>query len=247
MRKLPAKLKHDAIAEAIFEIQFESSQMQEVALGRLADRPDWQNFENIRLPLADFPAVIRLQMPDMKFQPVMELRRRDTMRVVKIGPNVLSYHVLAPYPGWVESLETEFSQLVDHLLIRLEGCKVTRLGLRYINLLTESEHGISSISDLNYTFRVSKKPLDVPQMLSFERTHSDKHAAMVRIASPKFVQGPEVKPFSALVDIDVFTPVPVAMESSSEITSWLIDAHEIEKMEFFGLLTFETIDNLRAD
>lgn len=245
MLELPAKLKKDAIAEALFEIQFDGPYVPEVALGRLLDHPEWQALQSVRLPLADFPAVVRQQTPEMKFQPVMELRAHNLSRVVKVGPNVLSYHALAPYPGWDEALQTEFSMVIDHLIGKLANCSALRLGLRYINLLTLDDHGISKISDLNFTFEVSDKPMDAPQMLSFERLHGPRHVAMVKVASPQFVLGPAQKPFTALIDVDVYTPQNFALATAHEMKSWLGDAHEFEKHEFFGLLRPQTIENLR--
>jgi uncharacterized protein (TIGR04255 family) len=38
--------------------------------------------------------------PDFRYQPLVELRKGDGSRVVKIGSRVMSYHVVAPYPLW---------------------------------------------------------------------------------------------------------------------------------------------------
>ena len=135
--------------------------------------------------------------------------------------------------------------MIDHLLGKLSGARTVRLGLRYVNLLNLTEHGISKLSDLNYTFSVSGNALDAPQMLSFERKHGLHHTAMVRIASPNFVLGPQLKPFSALIDVDVYTADNFEEIKPENIKTWFRSAHEFEKEEFFGLLTEQKIEELK--
>jgi hypothetical protein len=47
------------------------------------------------------------------------------------------------------------------------------------------------------------------------------------------------------VDVDVFTAEGFKSADPTEIKQWVSDAHEVEKAEFFGLLTAKTIEALR--
>jgi hypothetical protein len=49
-KRIPAKLKYDAIVEALLEVRFDMTTIPEVLLGRLADCPSWKGFEQDRMP-----------------------------------------------------------------------------------------------------------------------------------------------------------------------------------------------------
>ena len=50
---LPKKLKKDAILESLFEIQFDTSEIQEVLIGRISSADIWKKFTTNRLPIAN--------------------------------------------------------------------------------------------------------------------------------------------------------------------------------------------------
>ena len=74
---IPRKLRDDCIIEALCELQFNSPEIPEVVLGRLADATYWSGFSRNRLPMADIPAPIRNAGPFLKYQPVLELKHPD--------------------------------------------------------------------------------------------------------------------------------------------------------------------------
>jgi uncharacterized protein (TIGR04255 family) len=98
----PAKLKQDAIVEAILEVRFDLPRpaIPEIFLGRLADRQAWRGFAQRPMPASQVPAQIRRIDPNLRYQPVIELVSQDQGRAVRIGPQVLSYHRLKKYVGW---------------------------------------------------------------------------------------------------------------------------------------------------
>ena len=48
-KRIPAKLKHDAIVEALLEVRFDMTTASEILFGRLADWPSWKDFEPGRM------------------------------------------------------------------------------------------------------------------------------------------------------------------------------------------------------
>ena len=99
----PKKLKKDAIAEALCEVRFEceeSTSLPETVVSKLAEFEPWRQFAKVRLAASDIPASLRSQVPNFKNQPLLVLREENGPRQAKIGANVMSYHRLAPYPGW---------------------------------------------------------------------------------------------------------------------------------------------------
>ena len=80
MPVLPEKLKNDAIAEAVCEVRFEceeSVSLPEIVVGRLAEFETWRDYQKVRLPISDIPVSIRYQDPNLKNQPVLELREEQ--------------------------------------------------------------------------------------------------------------------------------------------------------------------------
>lgn len=246
MAKLPQKLKKDAIAEAICEIRFvsqESNEVPELVIGQLAGYQRWSNFQRKRLPASEVPSSIRRQLPDFQNQPVMEFRSEQSARVVKIGSNVISYHALAPYPGWT-NFQPELEELVNFVFGTFTGFQAARLGFRYVNLLTAGDHHLSDITSLNYSIQVAGTKLQAPLNLNYQVARDSMHNVLVRIASPEFVTGHTKGPFVALIDIDIFTPGEFLTNDRKVATDWIDKAHLLEKEEFFKLFTSEMLEEL---
>jgi uncharacterized protein (TIGR04255 family) len=243
MASLPRKLKKDPIAEAIFDIHFTCRDLPEVVVGLLASH--WKGFTAQRLPVAEIPQAIRKVDPNFQYQPLMELRRSGHPRVVKIGEQVLSYHALAPYPGWSQ-WNPELIEVIDFVFSTFDGVVATRLGLRYVNALTQ-DHFISDISSLNFTVSVGGTALDVPLNLNYLTKDGEHREALIRVASRQFVTNPGSVDLLALIDVDVFTPKDFESSDPSKAKNWLVDAHEFEKREFFRLFDEKLIRKLREE
>ena len=69
----------------------------------------------------------------------------------------------------------------------------------------------------------------------------------VRIATPEFIKGELPANTSVYVDVDVFTHDGYESREGADVASWLEAAHTKEKLQFFRLLTIETIDSLKED
>ena len=239
MPRLPHKLRVDTIAEALCEFRFsstESVQLPELVLGKLASAQPWSEFAKVRLPTSEFPASLRALDLNLKYQPSLELRSTNGLALVKIGEWVLSVHRLAPYPGG-DDFETEIVQAVEVLFASLQGLRIDRIGLRYINVFTHEEHGVTGISDLNQSISVAGEPMVSPVNLNYIKACDIGHTALVRIATPEFVGGPIAKPFTVLVDVDVHTPSNFSCIDAKQAKDWVTAARIAEKEVFFSLFT----------
>ena len=246
MQSLPRKLKKDAIVEALCEVRFDSSESKEVpelVVGRLADCENWKKFGKARLPISDVPAPVRQQNASLRNQPVLELRDSDRARVVKIGSNVVSYHALAPYPGW-DSFRPELDDMLDFVFGAFEDFQALRLGFRYVNLVNEKDHLVPDVMALNYSATVAGTQLEPPLNLNYQIARGEEYRATVRIASPDFVPAKIKEPYSALIDVDVSTPEGSTIASVDAAKAWIIKAHDIEKDEFFKLFHPEHLAQL---
>ena len=220
-----------------------STQVPELAVGSLAGHPSWKHFKKNRLPLSDVPAPVRQQDPSLRNQATLELRDAERSRVIKIGSNVFSYHVLIPYCGG-DQFKVEINEAIDFVLSRLDEFKVTRFGLRYINALNEGDHMIKSVADLNLRIELASQTLSPPLNLNYRHAHEAQHWSLVRIASPEFVSGPQTVAMNALIDVDVFTPPAFETTDTSVAKDWVHKAHEYEKSDFFRLIPDQILNNL---
>jgi uncharacterized protein (TIGR04255 family) len=241
MARIPRKLKIDPIVEALWEVRFASNDIPEVVVGKLASREEWKSFKSQRLPVADIPTALREADPELSMQPTLQLQRGDDRRLVKIGPRVISYHALRPYPGW-QTFEPELVECARFFFGALTGFTATRLGFRYINILTK-DHLIENVGGLNFNISLDGNPLECPLNLNYQRGCGDHFVAIVRVASREFVLNP-APDLVALADVDIFTPDGFKTSECDAAQEWLGRAHELLKEEFFTLLPERIIDQL---
>jgi uncharacterized protein (TIGR04255 family) len=236
-------LKTDSIKEALCELRFTTDTTAEIVIGRLADSQEWDGFLLTRLPTADFPPQLRELDPAIKFQPTFELRSQDSpTRIVRIGPNSMSCHVLAPYPGWLE-FEPFLNSAITALYKKL-SLTVNRIGFRYINALNEVQHLISNARDLNLNIQVDSQ--DVMEMfaLNYRRKLAEEHLCQINVATPEYVLAPEGETFSAMLDIDVFNPDGIIFADPASVMNWISSAHNHLKAQYFSLLPEKIIEQL---
>jgi uncharacterized protein (TIGR04255 family) len=242
-KRIPAKLKHDAIVEALLEVRFDMTTIPEVLLGRLADCPSWKGFEQDRMPASEIPAFVRQADPNLRYQPVFELHNAEKNRAVRIGGQVLSYHRLPPYESWAK-FKPELDAAIDALFAKADELTIRRLGLRYLNAIRPELHRISSISELDLTVAVEHEAVAGNVNVNFTTDLSDDTQCTVRVATTEFVQGTLPPNSRVLIDVDVFTKEAFRTNDAQKVKQWVESAHTIEKEQFFRLLTDATIDDL---
>lgn len=245
MIDLPKKLKHDAIIEAVVEIQFDHQTVPEVVIGRLAASDAWAGYQSVRLPLADFPAGLRDSDPLLRHQAIIQLQRPEPGELVKIGPRSISLHHLAPYDGW-HSFSSRVEALIEVLSKSIAPIHITRTGLRYINALTPA-HGFETIWDLQLTLEVAGEHPS-SEFTSVYRVYGDDGLlAQVTVAAPAFVPNMTVLNAVALIDIDVSCQSPLGAAPPQDVRKWFESAHDFEKSAFFALWPKAKIDAMREE
>jgi uncharacterized protein (TIGR04255 family) len=244
-KSIPVKLKDDAIVEALFEIRFEMTTIPEVFFGRLAEYAPWKGFTQAPMPAYNLPAALRQADPNLRYQPIFALVEGGG-RAVRIGPQVLSYHRLAPYVGWAK-FKPELDEVIAGVFEKADALRVERLGLRYLNALRTDVHGIRSISDLNLKFEIASERIFGNANINFTTGDSSDTACTVRIATTEFIQGalPENTSVYVYVDVDVFTKQGFETKDRTVVKDWIEAAHTREKEQFFRLLTETTIESLK--
>lgn len=246
MGELPKKLTRDAIMEALLEIRFETAQVGEVLVGRLASFPLFEGYSVSRLPIASFPAEIRDADANLRFQPTLQLASPAPGELVKIGPHVVSLHVMAPYPGWAV-LSERLRLVVEALFEAINDIIIARLGLRYINAITV-EHGVDRISDLRFSLELGGQKINSELVFSHRFKSEDDVHGTLSLATPSFVNGPTLpSECAAFVDIDIFTPKALGKTDPNAVLHWVDRAHDAEKVAFFGLFSEAQIEKLKDE
>lgn len=242
---LPKKLKKDGLLDVACEIRFSSSDDPEVIVGKIASLPFLKGHEKQRTGLADIPASLRQQDPNLKHQHLMLFNDKEALTQFKVGTNSIVYSARGQYRGWAVVFD-EMQKYFNSAIESLESPHFTRIGLRYVNALNEEDHKIGKINDLDLSVSIAGKSLDGAFNINYERALSEQHGLTVRISTPEFVLGlPENA--VALVDLDVYTKDPCCCQDFSSIMSWLNAAHDFEKKEFFSLFSNEILTQIRED
>ena len=245
---LPKKLKVDAIVEAVLELRFEPDPhaIVELLIGRLADTERWKSFNQVRLPVADVPSALRQADPNLRYQPLFQLVARDGSVFIAIGSNVLVFSRRGKYPGW-DVFGPELNAATDRLYEILPSAKVSRIGLRYINALLSTAHQINSVADLDLDIKVAKKALTKNVNLNYKDENKNGLEIMTRVASVDIAEGAVPENATVIVDIDVYTRNGYAASDAATVKQCIKDAHDAEKLSFFGLLGTAATERLKQN
>jgi len=244
MGELPNRLTRDAILEALLEVRFETRQVGEVLVGRLASSALFEGYNVSRLPIASIPVEARDADENLRYQPTLQLASPSPGELVKIGPHVVSLHVVAPYPGW-DKLSERLKLMIETLFSAVNDINISRLGLRYINAITP-DHGIDRISDLRFSVELAGEKTSSEMVFSHRFKVDDTIQGTISLATPSFVSGPNMPTeCAAFVDIDIFTPRALGRVEPDAVLGWVERAHDAEKRAFFGLFSEAQIENLK--
>jgi uncharacterized protein (TIGR04255 family) len=184
--------------------------------------------------------------PNLRYAPLFELfESGETPRALRVGQCVLSYHRTRAYPGW-KKFEPELMAAVDELFGAAKVLKVERIGLRYLNALRTGSHGIRSSSDLDIKISIADERLESHFNLNYTVIGAAADCT-VRIATPEFLQGDFPNDTQVVIDVDVFTKDSFVSDDRNVTKEWIRAAHDVEKTEFFRLLTATTISSLRDE
>jgi uncharacterized protein (TIGR04255 family) len=242
MAKSPKKLKKDGIVEALFEVRFATAAIPEMVVGRLVENMSAMAPQMLleRTPIADLPAPMRRADPNLAYQATIQMRSGDGRRIGRVGDNVVSWHMLAPYAGW-DVFRPEIVRLLGHISASISDISVIRAGFRYLNFLNKSDQMIGGIGDLTLDVTINEKVLDYPLNVNYNRDFRD-HRITTKIATPEFIQ-PHQPNVALFIDVDVHTeekPVP----DFPQVLAWVDSAHDLLKDEFFSLIKPEILKNL---
>jgi uncharacterized protein (TIGR04255 family) len=241
----PKKLRDDAIIEALCMLRFSAPELAEVVIGRLSDVVNQQEYTAVRLPLADIPAPVRNADPQLRMQPILELRHKDKKRLVRLSESVISFHVVGEknYCGW-SMFREELQAIFGNVFNKLSRVDVKGIGFRYVNAIVQPRHYISDAHDLKLELKVAGERLTCPVNINYVDSKDGSHVITTRIAHPTFVQGKLPSNTSVIIDVEVNTPNDFKLTTLEAVNTWIDAAHEFEKEAFFKLIPDEVLKQL---
>jgi uncharacterized protein (TIGR04255 family) len=140
-----------------------------------------------RLPVSDIPHALRKADVNLSFQPLLQFRSKDGLRIGKVGDQVLSWHSIERYPGWAV-FAPELKSRIELVLEKVPSAQFTRIGFRYVNALTESDHRVKGVQDLTLGIAVAGQQLESSLNLNYKLSHAQ-HSTVVKLATPELVEG----------------------------------------------------------
>lgn len=162
--------------------------------------------------------------PILPHSETMQFRTADDSAMLQVGRHQLSYHALAPYPGWEAFLARCLSQLAIYRAVAAPS-GFARIGMRYVNLiqvdsptiaLNDYFHFFPSVPEIAEPAPLAN--IDMKVLTSFSDPGMVMRASLVSSASDR-EQGA-----AFVFDLDAFTP-PGAVPDFEDLNAWLATAH----------------------
>ena len=233
MDKLPVSIDPCPIAEAIFEIRFETSYPGDAIFGIIYKQFKEKFPKVTKMPVLQLPAAIREQDPNLRYTPHYKLSRDEF--IIQLGPNVFSLINTGQYCGWQVFFNTinETCDIISELKI-IE--KQKRTALRYINIF----NGINIFDKSTLAVHLTTENLSSLKTnltVDIPYDHGTSTLRMINQAEAriekKIVRG-------SIIDIDT----QVAIEKCVDFADAINKAHSAEKSLFFSLLQEDFLKTL---
>jgi uncharacterized protein (TIGR04255 family) len=244
---LAAILKNPPLIEAVFEAHFGPNAAWDWTMpGRLYDRMSGEfserqqalDFRGVQLPVAA-DRVGQVQR--------VQLKRSDGSAMIQIGEEMLAINHFAPYPSW-EGFRELIMRVVGTSLELGARLDLTRVGLRYINVIRE----LPDEGDLSRVITVLPRltgPLMRPSVGLYVRcdlAHETPAGILVLQTGLRSTPGRE-NGSEVILDLDFVGQESVSITSSEILGGWLDAAHKHIEDAFIAALAPQMYDRLKGD
>jgi uncharacterized protein (TIGR04255 family) len=239
---------HSPIIEAFCEIRFLQDTPWDLTIPGLfyedvkADYPKKESLQQTRVEWQAGPEGISNRITgDIS---LMRFRREDDKALIQIGPNVLSMHVLPPYPKW-PFFRTMIQNGLDSYRKIASPAGFERIGLRYINRISipSTEPG-QQVQIEEYLLALPHLPSPVPQtflrwFMNVAVPHEDSNGTLaIQTAN---LPPTESNAINFLLDMD-YSALDIQKVSMESSLNWLEMAHQNIENDFESCITDKTRD-----
>jgi uncharacterized protein (TIGR04255 family) len=236
--KVPKQID-SPINEAILEIRYEGPYPGEALYGILFDVfQDKFGKQPDELPIMQIPKQIRDMDTSFHYQPYY--RAANDRFALSIGPRLLVFSALRPYPGWSEWLSF-VKPIISTIQERNILNRVNRIGLRYFDVF---EYNI--FDKINAGININGHTIfSSPSYFSTEFDENNIHVVL-NIGNRFSVN--DAPKFKSLIDIDCIHDFNCSSDIFFDSYGAKIEkAHLVNKQVFFGLLRPEFLETLNPE
>jgi uncharacterized protein (TIGR04255 family) len=226
--KIPKKLSHSPIDQAIFEIRYEGNYPGEALYGMLFDVfSQFPNKDMAELPIMQLPKHIRDNDPNLRYEAFY--RVANDKNTFSAGSHSFVFSALKPYSGWADW--KQFFKPIIKILQKKNIIKtVERIGLRYINIFNTI---IFDKVNAGLTIAGNSIILD-PGLFRVEFDQSNIHTILN--VSNTIIMNDAQKQYP-LIDVDCINTLDYEAQLFFSSYENIIDeTHQVNKNVFFGLL-----------
>lgn len=167
----------------------------------------------------------------------------DGLHLVRASREVLSVHVLAPYPGW-PTFRARIEQAMRYYIQAAEPTEVKRMSLRYVNRISLPTETVELSSYFNI-------PFETPEGLNFTISTFFLRFEAIRPDHTKLIQSFASLPGEAasiILDLDLIREQPYKITGFDQILLDEIDLlREIERQVFEAEITDKLRETFDAD
>jgi uncharacterized protein (TIGR04255 family) len=230
MMKLPMNITPCPINEAVFEIRYQPGVPADAVFGILYSLVG-KYFKDapVGLPILQLPEAIRIQNPDLAYQPYHRLGNGNL--ILSVGPKVLTFSNIKPYIGW-----GKWSSFFESVLADIQTSNVIkhveRTGLRYINIF---ENQI--LDSIELQIKLKDKVIKDESTTFRSEIIDSGIIKILQIGSSVSISTEGKSKVGSLIDIDCVTNLNESADRFFEHYREVIDlAHKKEKELFYDLL-----------
>ena len=233
------------IIEAICELRFVESDDWNITLpGRL--------YERLQTEYASKPSQIRAITAELGISQdqkhsvnvenqlgSVQLSSKDNRHVIRVSPDSLSIHTLAPYEGW-DDFAPRIMRVMDNYVDIAEPVGVSRLSVRYLNRIVIPETSFS-LSEYFTAAPTSPNVSDLSISAFLWRNELEFSDAPISVVMNMATVESEAGTSAFMVDLDVNQQWDTSGLLKPEDVSDAIDIlHEREGLVFEGTITDST-------
>ncbi len=239
MSKFPVCIAPCPIHEAVFEVRFSSIFPSEAVFGIIyqAISKHFADATPIQLPILQLPEAVRQADPNLIFQPLHRLQKKNLS--ISIGPRVITFSNQAPYIGW-EKWKAHILQVLDDLVKAGVCHNFDRAGLRYVNLIQQQLFDVTNVEINLFDEALASQSTTLRTEIK-----RDVESIVLQLSNNVNINTNNNTFIGSAIDIDVLSVLNLDNQAfGKNIQEILESSHNREKELFFNLLKSEYLSTL---
>jgi uncharacterized protein (TIGR04255 family) len=237
--KIPKKLAHPPISEAIFEIRYNGDYPGEALYGILFEVfKDFPNKDMAEQPIMQIPKQIRDTDPNLRYQALY--RVANDKFTFSIGSHSIVFSSKKPYCGWA-AWSQFFNPIIETIQTKGVIKTVERIGLRYFNLFNNN-----IFDHINAGLTLDGSAVKASPSSFYTAFDQDKMHTILNVGNAAIINGNQTA--QSLIDIDCIYNFDCDTAAFFSSYKDILEAtHIFNKRVFFGLLKDNLLSTLNPE